>query len=297
MTVPVFTWRHALAPDGALQMLPSSTVDGVTFKILDFSDPLDLALVEWTPFEAARVGQDGMAYFGGVFSAGREMTIPIWCQCGSFAKALDTINALHVWFANSSTGVLRVTRTRADSTPFGVEAQCYVSDRRGFIQNHAEAAAGIVGDADAGNLLYVVKLCAPYPHFRGIVSLPDGGASGQFPTDSVVSLTNGCPNEIGVTFSLEAVGGTILSATVRNNTTGRYITVTDDLSSTVSVDWFGANHNSFQVDKGAVSIIEKINPGAKLKLVPGVNIIQFLATGTGATYNWEMSFIEEYDSI
>lgn len=295
--IPVFTWRHALAPSGALQMLPASTVDGVTFKILDFSDPLDLALVDWTPFEAARVGQDGMAYFGGVFSASREMTVPIWCQCGSFAKALDTINALHVWFSNSSMGVLRVTRTKADSSAFGVEAQCYAMDRRGFIQNHADAAAGIVGDADAGNLLYVAKLCAPYPHFRGLVDLPDGGASGQYPTDSVIAITNNCPNEVGVSVSLEAAGGTILSATVKNNTTSRYITITDNLSPTVGVDWFGANPNAFQVTKGGVSIVEKINPGAKLKLVPGVNLIQFLATGTGATYNWTLSFIEEYDSI
>lgn len=297
MTVPTFSWRHTAAPGGNLQLLPESTVDGVTIRILDFADPLDLGLIEWASFEAPQVGQDGMAYFGGVFSAGREMTIPLWCQCGSLAKALDTQRDLQRWFHNHAFGFLRVARVDSSSESIVCEAKCYTMNRKAFFQAHAEAAAGIVGNAQNGNLLYVVKLCAPYPHFRDGRSAPEVDASGQYPTDDVVILTNNCPNEIGVYATLVKAGGTITAARITNETTGRYIEITDTMAEQITIDWFKTDPDRFAVSRGSTSIIGSLNIGAKLTLVPGNNVLRFSGSGSGPTFDWEIYFTEDWDSI
>lgn len=297
MTVPTFSWRHVAAPGGVLQLLPQSTVGGVKFRILDLADQLDLGLIQWSSFEAPRVSQDGLAYFGGVFSAGRDMVVPIWCECGSLAKALDTQLDLQRWFHNHAMGFLRISRTNSASEVFTVEAKCYVKERQGFIQSHSQGGAGIVGDAEIGNLLYVVRLCAPYPHFRRGREAIVAVASGQFPANPTVVIENNCPNEIGVYVGLAKAGGTIVSTTVKNESTGRYITVTDPMVEPIVIDWLKTSPDTPAVRQGTTSLLGKVNVGAKLTLIPGSNLLRFSGAGSGPTYNWEVLITESYDSI
>lgn len=290
----VVSWVHPSAPAGILQVLPGTTVGGVEVRTIDLGDPLDFGMIDWEAFSEPRVLTDGLAYYGGVWSAAREMTVPLWMKCATVAKALDTMRDVHTWFHAFGEGKLRIARDLSAGGTSTVWTTCYLANRIAIVQRAGGGGnGGAVGPISSGNLLVILKLVAPYPHFRDVS--PTTALSGSYSGSTITSSVTGpCPSEVGLRFGITSPVG-VSWIKVSNLTTGRYILLTGGITAAVTIDWFATDPNVMSVMRGTTDLIANVNVGAKLKMIPGAQ--DFEISASGGTFTYALSYYGEYDSV
>lgn len=313
MTAPaslVVSWENTdvldLTGASPLQLFPANTValtdiGNVEIGVIDPGNPATFGDLPFTSFEEARVLMDGLAFYGGVFAAARDMVLPLMVKCTNAtrpaAAAMDTIRALHRIFRYDglSKGKVIVTRVDAGGSAIGCNVQAFSPFRPGFA-NPAGLGPGIFGDLDNGLLLYPLSLRAPHPHFRDNSQSTTGSKAWSGTTVSF-TITNEGVNRIGGVWTIPAATGTVSSLRLTNTTTGRYVEIASTFDETIVVDWYGSAPTAWSVEKGGVDAAELLNIGAQMLFVPGDNAMTITGTGTGSVSGMSVTWYDEYDSV
>jgi hypothetical protein len=276
-----------------VQLFPENTIDGVDVGLIDLGNPADFGRIPWHAFEEARPLLDGMSYYGGVFSAGRDVKIPLWCKCGNAKKALDQIRVIDKWFTRNTLSDMQLKVDRLDASDATIETKLngYLVDNQAFVNSPAPGV-GVIGDMDVGQLLYILTLRCPYPHFidRGVSSESGSWSSG---TETETVTVDG-PNAVGIKATISSAVS-VSSVTITNATTGRYVTLTDTYAASVVIDWYGSDPNELSVYRGSTDLLGNCNVGALLRAEPGANSFEITATGT--SFDYSLEWYEKYDSI
>lgn len=288
------TWENSPFATSAKQLFPLNTIGGVDVTLANIGNPEDFGMIEFEDFSEPRPLLDGEAFYGGVWSAAREIQLPILARCGSAVAAMDFIRTLDKWFTYTSptSGILKVSRDDGAAGTIDSFAYAYQKERQSFV-NPPGGGPGIMGDVDNGILLYILKLKCPFPH---LISQDASTDTTQNWTTGTINRTwtNNGPHKVGCKITISSAVS-LSSVTITNNTTGRYITVTDTFGADVVIDWYGSSPTELAVYRGSTDLMGNINETASMILVPGDNDIDI--TGSGTSFSLDVEWYEQADSV